>query len=38
MSNVIQKNNIVAKKQRQPWIDIAKGILILLVLLGHFNT
>lgn len=35
MSNVIQKNNIVAKKQRQPWIDIAKGILILIVLLGH---
>lgn len=27
--------NVVAKKQRQPWVDIAKGILILLVLLGH---
>jgi fucose 4-O-acetylase-like acetyltransferase len=35
MSNVIQKNINVAKKQRQPWIDIAKGILILIVLLGH---
>lgn len=22
MSNVIQKNNIITKKQRQPWIDV----------------
>lgn len=35
MSSANVSANIVKRIQRKPWIDIAKGILILFVILGH---
>ncbi len=31
------EGNVMGTKQRLPWIDVSKGILILFVVLGHIE-